>query len=104
MRPSRLLRICVLSVIPFISFAALAFASLMDSKPGKKAPNFPASLFAQATEEDYVGDKKCVGCHKNYVESFELSPHAPFSRDSHRSRDRQGCESCHGPGKPHIDH
>ncbi len=104
MNSSRLLRTMSLSIVPILSFAALAFASMMDTKPGKKPPAYPLSLFAQAAEEDYVGDKKCVGCHKNYVESFDQSPHAAFSRDPHRSRDRQGCESCHGPGKPHIDH
>lgn len=96
------------SVAMALSMAALAGVSLVgqasSSKPAapKKAP-FPVALHAGAAAEDYLGEKTCGGCHPAYLESFEASPHAQYVRDSKLPVDHRGCESCHGPGKNHLE-
>jgi len=87
-------------LIPISGLLAASALNLQHKKP----PAFPLSLFAQATEDDYIGESKCVSCHKPWAASFERSAHASYVRDPHMGKDRHGCESCHGPGKVHLDH
>ena len=45
---------------------------------------------------DYVGSDACKTCHALIVNQFFRNPH-------YKPQDNTGCESCHGPGKAHID-
>jgi len=79
----------------------------IQSQEKPAAPKKPAShmnIFKQAKPDDYVGEKACVECHPEQAASFNKSPHASFVRDPHAPVSQQGCEACHGPGKPHMDH
>ncbi len=49
----------------------------------------------------YVGTEACKGCHENVGGSFAANPHSKTL--SEKRPDRQGCESCHGPGKSHAE-
>lgn len=51
---------------------------------------------------EYVGSEACKDCHEDYYNRFIKSVHgkkaipgAPINRD--------GCESCHGPGAEHVE-
>ncbi len=53
-------------------------------------------------DSDYVGSEACKDCHEAYYNRFIKSVHgkkaipgAPINRD--------GCESCHGPGAQHVE-
>ncbi|HLK60739.1 MAG TPA: cytochrome c3 family protein [Chthonomonadaceae bacterium] len=91
------------SVVPGIG---LLVACLMApaAPPKTKAPTFPLNLFAQATDDDFSNEKTCASCHRASVETFARSPHAAFMNDPHSPVDKQGCQACHGPGKPHVAH
>ena len=43
---------------------------------------------------DLVGMETCATCHEDAVKAFKLTPHA---------KGEQSCETCHGPGKAHVD-
>ena len=66
-------------------------------------PKFPLSLFAKATEDDYIGSESCAPCHGEQVKNFKYSGHASYSNNPKLAHGYQGCESCHGPGKFHLD-
>jgi DmsE family decaheme c-type cytochrome len=66
------------------AFVAAAVPSVASSAKQDKAP--PADAF--------VGMETCASCHEDTVKAFKLTPHA---------RGEQSCESCHGPGKAHVD-
>lgn len=106
MRQSPSLRGIVLFAAPVVSLGALiaVAGSLATAKPPKKQPAFPLSLYAAAKPDDFSGDKECLRCHQTAAEMFYRSPHALFVNDPRQPLDRRGCEACHGPGKPHIDH
>ncbi|WP_433965313.1 cytochrome c3 family protein [Tunturiibacter gelidiferens] len=51
---------------------------------------------------DYVGAEACALCHKDEVKGFDNSnPHAKLALE-HGGKGVT-CESCHGPGKTHVE-
>ncbi len=83
----------------------LASAAVLGENQPKKPPAYPLSLFAAAKAEDYVDDAVCSGCHPDYSNGFDKSPHALFSRNTSPQVpiDKRGCQGCHGPGAKHIE-
>jgi predicted CXXCH cytochrome family protein len=65
------------------------------------APSAPAAQTVPGADQ-YVGEEKCLECHEDQKKGYKGSPHAR----SHNPRTPAGnysCESCHGPGKAHVD-
>ena len=102
MKTRRWLRFSMLFMVSVLSFTALALASAVDNK--KSESGFVKSLFAQAKAEDYVDEQSCVRCHARSHASFDPSPHKGYVANPGLPKDRQGCQSCHGPGRPHVQH
>jgi hypothetical protein len=53
-----------------------------------------------ASSADYVGEDTCLSCHP--TQSYKGSAHA-LTTNVRTPAATQGCESCHRPGKPHVD-
>ena len=51
----------------------------------------------------YVGSETCQACHDDLHKKFETTPHWKTMLDKKGGPAKQGCESCHGPGKDHVD-
>jgi DmsE family decaheme c-type cytochrome len=50
----------------------------------------------------YVGTDTCKGCHEDYYKGFIKSVHGKKAV-SGNPINREGCESCHGPGVQHVE-
>jgi DmsE family decaheme c-type cytochrome len=57
---------------------------------------------ALAQTGEYVGEDTCIGCHEAEGRTIHQTLHgkAAHPRTPQAS---QGCETCHGPGKAHVD-
>jgi predicted CXXCH cytochrome family protein len=63
----------------------------------KKEVPFPTQLFADAKDEDFMGQEACAACHPDRMASFKRSPHYAYVQDARRGKSKTGCEACHGP-------
>src|SRR5947209_2264370 len=62
------------------------------------------SLLAQTdvTGSEYVGSETCKDCHAEIYANFATTPHWKTTLDTRRGPRWQGCESCHGAGREHV--
>ena len=55
---------------------------------------------AAAQEGGYVGMEACAACHEETVTAFKETIHG---QKGFEKRSSHACETCHGPGKTHVD-
>ena len=53
-------------------------------------------------DTSYVGSETCKGCHEPYFRGYQRSVHGKKAVPGSPSN-REGCESCHGPGAQHVE-
>jgi len=61
-----------------------------------------AGSAASAQTGDYIGQDTCVGCHDTEGNSLRQTLHGK-AQNPRTPAAAQGCETCHGPGKAHLD-
>ena len=63
----------------------------------------PQSARAQA-KSGYAGDAACVDCHKETMHQFDATSMGKLIKENGGiEHGKQGCESCHGPSKAHVE-
>jgi len=63
-------------------------------------PEAAADLTTQQAG-NFVGDDTCLTCHED--QSYKGTAHARTFNERTPAASGHGCESCHGPGKDHVD-
>ena len=68
--------------------------------PKTKKPAAEAEDTGPAT---YVGSQVCLNCHRSQYGNFEQTLHGQiFLHHPRDAQEKEGCESCHGPGSKHA--
>jgi DmsE family decaheme c-type cytochrome len=65
----------------------------------QQASTSPSKAAVDST--DFVGQETCATCHEDVVKKFGTNPHSRLALE-HAGKGVT-CESCHGPGKAHVE-
>jgi len=87
---------------PRHSARALSGAFLMGAYPGAAEDNAKAATPSKA-DGDYVGSDTCIGCHEDQNRRFKNTVMGKVMAHPRTPDEARGCESCHGPGKGHVE-
>jgi predicted CXXCH cytochrome family protein len=79
------------------------FASGTIPETRTSAETKPAPTGAKNFDDQYVGSEACKECHEDQFRDFTHTAHATLTTLSSWKGKVTGCESCHGPGKAHIE-
>jgi DmsE family decaheme c-type cytochrome len=84
-----------------------------NSSPGTSARVAPAKPVAAARnavarpstqgEGDYVGSEACIACHQDQDRRYKTTVMGKIMARPRTPLEARGCESCHGPGKAHVE-
>jgi predicted CXXCH cytochrome family protein len=84
----------VLGIILWASISGTLSQSKKSNTPPSSAPNISA---------DYVGEDTCKACHEDKFNAYSGTAHATLAKSSSWKGKVTGCESCHGPGRQHVE-
>jgi len=87
-------------------FTSMAWVLLLTGLAGTRlamgqqaASTSPGKAAVEST--DFVGQETCATCHADVVKKFGTNPHSRLALE--HSGKGVTCESCHGPGKAHVE-
>ncbi len=114
MRPSQVVRIALLSslLLVFVFWSAAdsaspafipAAAAQSAAAGGAQDSPTPGQQTAAKPEGDYVGSETCVTCHEDQQRRFKNTIMGKIMARPRTPLEAQGCESCHGPGRAHVE-
>jgi DmsE family decaheme c-type cytochrome len=89
----------------WILAATVATSGKSAREPGGPAASGSALSTAPPAGQagSYVGDDTCMTCHESEGKSLRPTLHGKAQNERTPAGSGRSCESCHGPGKAHVD-
>lgn len=82
-------------------FVLAAVGVLSSAQQTSKIRSLPSSQAKAASAEEFAGSDTCATCHDAEAKNFSMNPHTRMALEHGGAG--ATCESCHGPGKAHIE-
>jgi DmsE family decaheme c-type cytochrome len=82
---------------------ATANSSAKAAAQEKAVASAPQAKTPTKADGDYVGSDTCAGCHEDQARVFKSTAMGKAMEHPHTPDEAHGCESCHGPGKVHVE-
>src|SRR5262245_35065889 len=88
-------------LIPLLTLSTAIGFAVTQRQPGA-IENFAVTWKPPAGRpQDFAGTEVCLGCHVAQGDQFAKTAHAKAAPRG--ATYGTGCESCHGPGKAHVE-
>lgn len=84
----------------FVWLASGIFSTAFGINGGNRTE---ALNFVPDNKDGYIGSESCKDCHEDQFKSFSETKHSKLANIESWKDKVQGCESCHGPGKAHLE-
>lgn len=98
---NRYLKLGLLGVLA--SLMAILLMSSAGSTNAEASDEGQPPVARAAADDRYVGSETCAACHEDQTRKVGTTKHGKLhTLDSWKGK-IVGCESCHGPGKEHVD-
>ena len=91
------------SVLGMVVWIAAARRSQAVSPASPQSKPAVVAKIANADDAGYVGSDACKDCHEDTFKAYSHTTHAQLAKIGSWKNKVTGCESCHGPGKAHIE-
>jgi DmsE family decaheme c-type cytochrome len=91
--------------VRYLRWLSVALALFIAPRMASAQQTVPAKASATAPEKPgYAGSAACLDCHKETSQRFAATPMGKLIKDNGPAEHgTQGCESCHGPSKAHVE-
>ncbi len=100
---SQFLLVSALVVLAAVTASAAAWPSASnEAKPAVTEEKAKAATPSGA-DGDYAGSETCILCHADQQRRFKNTIMGKVMANPRTPLEARGCESCHGPGKAHVE-
>jgi predicted CXXCH cytochrome family protein len=97
--PNKNLKLGLIAAVALVFTVWLTFAAISERVSGA----IPTEASPILADDDYVGTETCAACHEDQFKSFDGTKHGKLHSLASWKGKVVGCESCHGPGKAHVE-